>query len=352
MTAKGGQSHFLWWGRSRSVTVPLFAGAALLAIVVAGAVFAPAIAPTDPSEQNADFPYAPPMLPHIFDNDWQPHAPFVYAIHLADRLERRYIQDRSNRIPLRLNPWGTGAADADTPGAGGRDALVFLLGTDALGRDVFSRILYGARASLGIAALATLLAVLIGVALGGLAGYAGGLVDEATMRMADLVLVLPAIYVVLMMRAVLPLVLAPWQVFSGMAVVLALVGWPVVARAVRAIVAAERTREYAEAARAAGASPSRILFIHLLPAARSAVAVQAALLVPAFVLAEATLSFVGFGFAEPTPSWGTLLQEAGSVRVFGEFPWLLMPAAAIAVVSLSVSLITSTTYSRSPHVQF
>jgi peptide/nickel transport system permease protein len=126
----------------------------------------------------------------------------------------------------------------------------------------------------------------------------------------------------------------------------------VVARAVRAIVRAERTRDYVEAARAAGASPSRVLFVHLLPSARGAAAAQGALLVPAFVLAEATLSFVGFGFAEPTASWGTLLQEAGSIRVFGDFPWLLAPAVAIAGVSLAVSLIISNTYSNDAHVHF
>lgn len=312
----------------------------LLTIVVLAAVFAPLLAPNDPTAQNEDFPYAPPMSPHLFDDEWQPHLPFAYAIHLADRVERTYLQDRSDLIPLFQN------AEAR------RDKPVFLLGTDALGRDLWSRLLYGARASVGIAAVATLLAVAIGTILGGLAGYAGGTLDETTMRVADLVLVLPAIYVVLTLRAVLPLVLSPWQVFVGVSVVLAVVGWPIVARAVRAIVAAERSRDYVEAARAAGASPFRVLLVHVLPAARGAIATQAALLVPAFVLAEATLSFVGFGFAEPTPSWGMLLQEAGNVRVFADFPWLLAPAGAIALLSLAVSLISSDAYGDDPPVQF
>jgi peptide/nickel transport system permease protein len=172
------------------------------------------------------------------------------------------------------------------------------------------------------------------------------------MRLADVVLVLPAIYVVLALRAVMPLVLTPADVFAGLSVVLALAGWPIVARGVRAIVAAERTRDYAEAARAAGAGAARVLFVHLLPAARGFVAGQAALLIPAFVIAEATLSFVGFGFAEPVPSWGTMLQEAGSARAFGEFPWLLAPAIAIAIVSFAVSLSTGESYADKPHVQF
>lgn len=322
------------------VRVQAVLGGALLALIVTAVLFAPVLAPADPTEQHEDFPYAPPMIPHVLDDDWRPHVPFVYAIHLADRLNRTYLQDRSDLIPVFLNA----EARSLKP--------VFLLGTDALGRDVWARLLHGGRASLGIAAVATILAIVIGIILGAVAGYAGGVADEAAMRVADLVLVLPAIYVVLTLRAVMPLVLSPWQVFTGISIVLSLVGWPLVARAVRAIVSRERSREYTEAARAAGASPARILFVHVLPAARGAIAVQAALLVPAFVLAEATLSFVGFGFAEPIPSWGTLLQEAGSVRVFGDYPWLLAPACAIAILSLAVNLVFTAIYGWKADVQF
>ena len=311
------------------------AGALVLLVLVAAALLAPAIAPHDPHEQNADFPYAPPMRPHVIDDDGTWHVPFVYPLRLTDRLERRYLQDRTERLTIL----------AAEPGP------VFLLGTDALGRDLFARLLFGARASLGIAFVATVGALLIGTLVGAAAGYAGGAADETAMRVADFVLVLPAIYVVLALRAVMPLVLSPAQVFAGISIVLALVGWPMVARGVRAIVAAERRRDYAEAARAAGAGPVRILVVHLLPSSRGFILTQAALLVPAFVLAEATLSFVGFGFAEPVPSWGTMLQEAGTVRAFADFPWLLAPAVSIAIVSLAVNITVSAIYGRSPHVQ-
>jgi peptide/nickel transport system permease protein len=317
----------------------LFAGAAILALMVLSAVFAPMLTLHDAHEQFVGFPYAPPMRPHIFDDHWRPHLPFVYPISLADRLDRRYIENRAIRIPL-IDP---GAASP---------VPIFLLGTDALGRDLWARMLYGARASLGIAMVATLGALAIGTLVGAVAGYAGGWADEVLMRVAEVVLVLPAIYVVLALRAVMPLVLSPAEVFAGLSIVLALAGWPIVARGVRAIVAAERDREYAQAARASGATAARVLFVHLLPAARGFVGTQAALLIPAFVLAEATLSFVGFGFAEPFPSWGTMLQDAGSARVFGDFPWLLAPAGAIAIVSLSINSIVSTTYDNNKHVQF
>ena len=149
---------------------------------------------------------------------------------------------------------------------------------------------------------------------------------------------LPALYVVLALRASMPLVLSTPEVFSTMVIVLALVGWPWPARGVRAVVAAERVREYAEAARALGASRTRLLLRHLLPAARGFLVVQATLLVPAFVLAEATLSFVGLGFSEPIPSWGAMLRDAGHGRAIVEAPWLLAPAIGIVFAALAVNL--------------
>jgi peptide/nickel transport system permease protein len=291
--------------------------AAILAVTGAAMFFGPALAPHDPQHQYAGYPYAPPMRPHLVDEQGAWRGPFVYRVQLTALLERRYSEDRSRRISL--------LADSDEH--------VFLLGTDALGRDVLSRLIVGARASVGIAIVAAAATLLIGVAIGAVAGYAGGLADDIAMRTSEVILVLPALYVVLAIRAALPLVMDPVQVVAGVAAVLALVGWPIIARGVRAIVRAECTREYVDAARACGASPARLLWRHVLPASSGFLFTQAALLVPAFVIAEATLSFVGFGFAEPTASWGTMLQDAGNIAVFGEYPWLLAPALAVAALS-------------------
>jgi peptide/nickel transport system permease protein len=162
------------------------------------------------------------------------------------------------------------------------------------------------------------------------------------MWMADTFIVLPVTYLVLALRAAMPLVLTTSQVFWATTGILALAGWPFAARGVRAIVAAENRKEYAESARAAGASAWQILHRHLLPAARGFLLVQATLLVPAFVLAEATLSFVGLGFAEPAASWGGMLREAGRGRAFADAPWLLVPAAAIALTMCALQLAGST----------
>ena len=214
----------------------------------------------------------------------------------------------------------------------------FPLGSDALGRDQLARLAVGARLSLGVALAAAAGALLIGAIVGALAGFFGGVLDDGLMRIADVIVALPALYVVLALRAAMPLVLTGPQVFWTLVLVLALVGWPFPARGVRAVVAAERVREYAESARALGASRTRLLLRHLLPAARGFLIVQATLLVPAFILAEATLSYVGLGFGAPISSWGAMLREAGSGRVLVEAPWLLAPATGIVLAALAVNL--------------
>jgi peptide/nickel transport system permease protein len=307
----------------------------VLASVVIAGIAASAVAPHPRAEQFRDQVFAPPMKVRMVDPDGRWRAPFVYPLRLADRLERRYEEDRSRPATLRWFRDGT-LISAD------RDVPVFLLGTDSLGRDIFSRLVHAARTSLGVAAVATGLALLIGLFAGGLAGYAGGWTDEVVMRSSEFVLVLPAIYLVLALRAAMPLVLPPMVVFLLMAGILGLVGWPPVARGVRAIVAAERRRDYALAAVALGAGPTRVLMRHLLPATRGFLAAQGTLLVPAFILAEATLSFVGLGFAEPVPSWGSMLREAANIHAMADFPWLLSPAVVIVAVVLSVNLLVRT----------
>ena len=292
----------------------------LLAFIAVLVAAGPALAPYDAGRQFPGFQYTPPMRPHLVADGGGWHRPFAYAMRLEDPLERRYAEDRSTRISSfdGPQPW-------------------FLLGSDAFGRDVLSRLLIGARLSLGIALAAALLSIALGAGVGALAGYAGGWTDNLVMRLADAVMVLPAMYVVLALRGALPLSLTATQLFAALVAVLALMAWPVVARGVRAILLVERQSEYAEAARACGAGPWRLMTRHLLPAARGFLGVQAAVLVPAFVMAEATLSFVGLGFAAPTASWGVMLSDAAAVHVAADAPWLLAPAGAIVATVFAVN---------------
>ena len=309
------------------------AGIALVACIALAAVIAPAISANRPDVRFPDRAFAPPMPIRVVDGDGRWRAPFVYPIRLADRLERRYEEDRASPVPLAWFSRGVVAQLSD--GAAGP---WLPLGADGSGRDVFARLVYGARLSLAVALAATIGALLIGTLVGGAAGAAGGTVDEVLMRLSDFVVVLPAMYVVLSLRAALPLVLPPSQVFALVAGILALVGWPIVARGVRAIVASERERDYAQAALALGAGRARLLWRHLLPAARGFLAAQAALLVAAFILAEATLSYVGLGFPDPSVSWGVMLQEAANVSAMADAPWTLAPAAGLFLLVLGVNL--------------
>lgn len=286
--------------------------------------------PHTAGQQFADFSYAPPMRPRVIDAEGHWRWPFIYPLRLVDRIEHRFVEDRTRPVSLRW--WRDGSVlSADSP-----EGPWLPLGGDPLGRDVFSRLLKGARLSLGVSAVAAAGALLLGTVLGALAGFHGGRLDRILMRAADFVLVLPAIYVVIVLRATLPLVLSTAQIFWTLTAVLALAGWPQPARGVRAIVRSERRQEYAEAAVASGAGWWRILHRHLLPATAGFLRVQVSLLLPAFILAEATLSFVGFGFAEPTPSWGVMLQDAAQAGVILEAPWLAAPALAIALCVFAV----------------
>jgi peptide/nickel transport system permease protein len=302
-------------------------------MLVAGALFSPLLATHDPAAQSSQFVLAPPMPVRVIGDDGRWRAPFVYPLRLQDRLLRTFGEDRGQPAPLQ---WFRGGRIASAAGA-----EWFPLGTDGLGRDVFARLVLGARLSLGVAAAAALAAIGLGAIVGGVAGVAGGRADAALMTLADFVIALPAIYVALTLRASLPLVLSTAAVFWTLVGVLALIGWPVVARGVRGIVSGEARQEYAEAARAAGAGRTRLLLHHLLPATFGFLAVQATLLVPAFILAEATLSYVGLGFADPAASWGSMLQAVERGRLLAEAPWLLAPAFAIAITVLCVNLLGS-----------
>lgn len=296
----------------------------LLTTLAVIAAIAPWLAPYDPELQHREFLAAPPMPPRVVAADGL-RAPFVYPIRLTSRLDQAYAEDRSQTRPL---PWFDRAPASP----------VFLLGADSFGRDLLSRLLHGTRVSVALALTAAAGALLIGSLVGLFAGYRGGWLDEIAMRTADFVLVLPVIYVALVLRAMMPLVLSATTVFVLMAAIFALVGWPFVARGVRGIVVSERDREYVAAAQSLGASRWRIIRRHLLPACVSYLLVQATLLLPAFILAEATLSYVGLGFPDAVPTWGTMLSEAANINNMTRFPWMLAPAAAIFAVVFTANL--------------
>jgi peptide/nickel transport system permease protein len=305
-------------------------GVVLLVTIALGTLLAPWLAPNPPERRFTDLLYAPPTRVRVFDDGV--HAPFIHPWRLISRRGREFEPD-TRRVTLRW--FAAGRLIAADPDAG---APLLLLGADSYGRDVFARVLHGARTTLALALAATCLATLLGLLVGGAAGYARGWLDLVLSRGAEFVLVLPAIYVALAIRSVMPLVLEPLTVFVTLTAIFAFLGSPIVARGVRAIVLAEREQEYALAARATGAGDLRLLIRHLLPATRGYVGVQATLLFPAFILAEATLSYVGLGFSPDMTTWGTMLREAANVSLLVDMPWALAPAVAIFLSVLGANL--------------
>lgn len=302
------------------------------------ALAAPLLSPHDPRRQYRDVPLAPPTVPQLVDAEGRIHLrPFVNPWVADEGAFGVYRRDRSVVAPLRLfardeegrlRLFGT-EFSAEAPGR------LFLLGTDRFGRDVFSRLLHGARLSLFTGLAAALAASLLGLVLGGVAGYFGGWVDALVMRAVELGLALPWLYLLLAVRAVLPLRIDPQKAFVLLLLLVGVLAWPRPARLVRGVVLAEREQPYVRASRGFGAGPVHVLRRHLLPAAGSVASVQLLLLVPQCVVAEVTLSFFGLGVVEPAPSLGNLLTPLLDLGTAAGRPWLLAPAVVLALVVLS-----------------
>lgn len=285
---------------------------ALLALLHLPIIFAGFVAPYDPAEQHRDLAYVPPTAIR-----WLPR-PAVVVRQAEGEL----------RVPIHLFRGGHLFA-VDPP------AHIFLLGTGRFGRDVFSRLLYGGRLSLSAGLTAAALALFIGTIAGAFAGYHGGLADTLTMRLSEVVLSLPWLYLLLAARAFLPLDLSPAKSLLLITGVLGLLGWAQPARLVRGLVLSLRTRQFVEASRSFGASPSFILTRHIGPHVYGLLLTQAALMIPQFILAEVTLSFLGLGAGEPAASWGGMIAALQQTAVLRSYWWLLAPAVVLFVFSIA-----------------
>ena len=313
----------------------------LLAVLHGLILLAGFVAPYDVSSQNRDLTFAPPAHIHFVDAQGKIHArPFVYGLKAQALDPTGYEIDPSQIHPLEFFVEGSPYEIAGVIGATrhlfgvGAPSRVFLMGTDAYGRDQFSRFLYGGQISLLAGVLAAALSLSIAVVVGALAGYYRGWIDEVLMRTGELFVALPWLYLLFAVRAVLPLHIAGWQVFLLLVAVMGLIGWARPARLIRGVVLSAKERNFVLAARGFGASDFYLLSRHILPQASGVILTQLALLVPQYVLAEVTLSFLGLGVSEPTPSWGSLLSSLQQYYVLSSYWWMFLPALLLVPVFL------------------
>jgi peptide/nickel transport system permease protein len=304
----------------------------VLHCIVAGAGF---FAPYNPVEQDREHPYLPPMRVHLMDaqNHFHVH-PFFYPLRLRTGSFDQYEEDTTSAIPLRFFTRGTpyrllGLIPSRLHLFGSTDVRIHLLGSDAYGRDQLSRILYGGQVSLLAGLLGATVTLLFGALIGMAAGYYGGWRDELLMRVAELFLALPWLYLLFALRAFLPLAVSPLEAFLLVVAVIGMVGWARPARLVRGVVLSVKERDFVRAARGFGAPDFYLLRRHILPETASVLLTQAAILVPQFVLAEMTLSFLGLGVPEPMSSWGNLLASLQQYSVLVSYWWMYLPAVAI-----------------------
>ena len=326
----------------------------LLGLLYLSTVFAGFLAPHDPATQHRDFSFAPPTRLHFVDATGRLHVrPFVYGLARSTGAFEEYTEDRSRIYPVRFFVRGAPYRIAGTFSAErhlfGTDspAHLFLMGTDDYGRDQFSRFLYGGQISLFAGLLGAGLSLGVGIVLGGLAGFYGAWIDETIMRIAELFLALPWLYLLFAVRMALPLQLEPAEAFLLVLAVIGLIGWARPARLVRGVVLSARLGDYVLAARSLGASDLYLLRRHVWPQVLGIVLTQGALLVPQYILAEVTLSFFGLGVGEPVPSWGNMLTSLQRYSVLSSYWWMFLPGFALVPVFLLYYSVADALHRRS-----
>jgi peptide/nickel transport system permease protein len=339
------QLRLMWWKFKRH-KVALVSGIFLAALYVM-ILFCEFLAPYNLHTRNMDFIYTPPQRVHFF-HEGSFVGPFVYGRTMTldmETLKRNYADNPADIEPVRFfcrgdsyHFWGLFESNLHLvcPAEGGQ---LFLLGTDRLGRDVLSRIIYGARISLTIGLLGITVSFVLGIVIGGFAGYHGGVFDHVVQRLIEVLQSIPSIPLWLSLAAIMPATWSPILIYLGITVILGLLDWTGLARAVRSKLLALREEDYVLAAQLMGARSSRIIARHLVPGFMSHLIATATISIPGMILGETALSFLGLGLRPPITSWGILLTEAKSVSVIAFYPWLLFPTIPVILVILAFNFL-------------
>lgn len=336
-----GQWQLMWW-KFRKHKMALVGGAILILFYLV-AIFSEFVAPYDPEAFFIRYKMAPPTQIHIFDTEGKLHAPFVYQRNRTkdpETLRDIYTDDTTIRHTVHFFAKGTpykfwGIFDADIHLFGlnvdREEQGVFLVGADRLGRDLFSRLCYGARISLSIGLIGVFLSLILGVVLGGISGYYGGRIDTIIQRVIEFIRTIPSIPLWMALSAALPPDWPVLRMYFGITLILSLIGWTGMARVVRGRFLALRQEDFVLAARLCGSNELRIILRHMAPSFLSHIIASLTLSIPGTILGETGLSFIGLGLRAPAISWGVLLQEAQNVRSLAQAPWVFAPAIAVVL---------------------
>jgi len=343
--AHASQRKLMWW-YFRQHKLALVSGI-FLVLVYLSILISEFLAPYNLHTRETEFIYAPPASVHIF-RDGSLVRPYTYGQTMKLNmvtLRREYSDDRSDIQPIRFfcrgdsyKFWNLFESDFHLfcPAEGGH---LFLLGTDRLGRDVLSRTIYGARISLTIGIFGVMLSFFLGVVIGGLAGYRGGVFDMLVQRVTEVLQSIPSIPLWMALATIIPLTWSPLLVYVGITVILSLLDWTGLARAVRSKLLSLREEDYVVAAQLLGAKGGRVIRRHLIPGFMSHLIASATLTVPGMILGETALSFLGIGLRPPITSWGILLTEARSINIIALYPWLLFPVIPVILVILAFNFL-------------
>jgi len=298
------------------------------------AAASPLIAPYDPIRQYRNQPDCPPMALHLTPAAERAHGWFfAYPMKMVNPLARKFVEDRSRKTYIRFLYRGHlfTTESADLPW--------FMCGSEGLGRDLFSRIVYGARVSMCIGVVGVLISFSLGITVGAFSGYVGGAIDNLIMRWCEIEMSLPQFYFLLALAAVIPSGLSTVMTFFMIVAIMAFIGWAGFARVIRGMAASVRAAPYVEAGRALGGSRARQLRRHVIPSVLGFAAINASLSIPGYILGESALSLLGLGIQEPAASWGNLLSQAMDPQNILHYPWVLIPGIFISIAVMSFNFI-------------